>query len=654
MEILTPVWNILKVALGLGFVIFLHELGHFLLAKWNGVKVEKFSIGFGPTLVGFRRGETEYVLAAIPLGGFVKMLGESPDDEANKTTDPRAYPNKSVGARMAIISAGVIMNVLLGLACFVYAYGQGMEEVPAMIGIVKPGSPAYDAGIRPGDEIVAIDGRRDVNFGSMMLKVSLSGAGQKVDFEIARPGQTDTIPITIEPRREESEDVPRIGVAQEASLTLAKPPVGKPVGISPPPKPADLGLQSGDTLIALGPEGVAAETIDNAEALRAKLATHRSVPLVHLFERRVETAKGKSAKREEVKALFPANHVLDFGFRLTNEPISSIQANSPASKAGFQVGDRIIKVDGNSDFDPMRLPELCFDRAEQTMTFVVERPGSDSASTEVTIEVTPDRSPYGLVFFPSAPLGIPGLGLAYPIRTKIAAIDPGSPAEKAGLRVGDILGKITLNPVDKSVEAQLDPIPLSEKGLEWPHAMSLLQTEPVRDVELTINGSSKPVRLQPRLNPDWYNPWRGLQFRTSIRTLPPQSVQSSLRRGFDDTVDNILRIYAMLRSLAQKRVSPKLLGGPIMIASVAYSQADTGLTQLVHFLGILSINLAVLNFLPIPPLDGGQMVFLIGEKVRGRPLPDSAMIVGSWIGIGMLLCLMVYVMYQDIIRFFFS
>src|SRR5277367_939727 len=101
---------ILQVAVGLGFVIFIHELGHFLLAKWNGVKVEKFSIGFGPTLFGWTRGETEYVLALLPLGGFVKMLGEGPDEQ-EKSTDPRAYPNKSVSARMAIISAGVIMNL---------------------------------------------------------------------------------------------------------------------------------------------------------------------------------------------------------------------------------------------------------------------------------------------------------------------------------------------------------------------------------------------------------------------------------------------------------------------------------------------------------------------------------------------------------------
>src|SRR5262245_37453455 len=167
--------NIFKVALGLGFVIFIHELGHFLLAKWNGVKVEKFSIGFGPTIFGFRRGETEYVLAAIPLGGFVKMLGEGPEDEQNKSTNPRAYPNKSVGARMAIISAGVIMNVFLGLACFVYSYGNGMDIVPAKIGAVTAASPAYKAGLSAGDEIVSIDDRRDISYTTLQLKVSLSG-----------------------------------------------------------------------------------------------------------------------------------------------------------------------------------------------------------------------------------------------------------------------------------------------------------------------------------------------------------------------------------------------------------------------------------------------------------------------------------------------
>jgi regulator of sigma E protease len=106
----------------------------------------------------------------------------------------------------------------------------------------------------------------------------------------------------------------------------------------------------------------------------------------------------------------------------------------------------------------------------------------------------------------------------------------------------------------------------------------------------------------------------------------------------------------MFRSLAQQRVSPKVLGGPPAIAQMAYHSAASGWTDLIRFLGILSINLAVLNFLPIPPLDGGQMAFLLAEKIRGRPLPDSAVIVGSWMGLILVLTLMVFVIFQDVVR----
>lgn len=229
--------NIAKVALGLGFVIFLHELGHFLLAKWNGVKVEKFSIGFGPTLLGFKKGETEYVIAAIPLGGFVKMLGEGPEEEANKSSDPRAYPNKSVGARMAIISAGVIMNVILGMACFVYAYGQGMVKVAPRIGAVKAGSPAYIAGMRVGDEIVSMDGRDNLTFESITLKVHLSSQGQVIHFKLKRPGQDELVDLDIEPRRGVSAEVPGIGINPSRGMTLG---LLRPERIEPykaPPEP---------------------------------------------------------------------------------------------------------------------------------------------------------------------------------------------------------------------------------------------------------------------------------------------------------------------------------------------------------------------------------------------------------------------------------
>src|SRR3954451_4230525 len=109
LEMLEKAQAVLMVALGLGFVIFLHELGHFLLAKWNGVKVLKFSIGFGPALLKYQYGETLYAVRALPLGGSVHMLGEGMDENEEKPDDPRAYSNKPVGARMTIIAAGVIM-----------------------------------------------------------------------------------------------------------------------------------------------------------------------------------------------------------------------------------------------------------------------------------------------------------------------------------------------------------------------------------------------------------------------------------------------------------------------------------------------------------------------------------------------------------------
>src|SRR5262245_39438793 len=228
LETLSWFWYVFQVAIGLGFLIFIHELGHFLVAKWNGVKVEKFSIGFGPTLMGFKRGETEYVLAAVPLGGFVKMLGEGPDEEGTKSTDPRAYSNKSVGQRMAIISAGVIMNVILGLGCFVYAYGQGMDEMPPIIGTVEAASPAYEAGVKAGDEMVAVNGRGDISFTSMTLKIVLSGEGQSLRFDVKRPGHDGLIAMDIQPRREPGSDRPTIGVRPSSSLNvgLFDPPPG--------------------------------------------------------------------------------------------------------------------------------------------------------------------------------------------------------------------------------------------------------------------------------------------------------------------------------------------------------------------------------------------------------------------------------------------
>ena len=652
-----------QVAVGLGFVIFLHELGHFLLAKWNGVKVEKFSIGFGKTIFGFTRGETEYVLAVIPLGGFVKMLGESPDDENNKTTDPRAYPNKSVGARMAIISAGVIMNVFLGLACFVYAYGHGMDVKPALVGDVMVASPAYRAGMQPGDEIVAIDGRRDISFSTLQLKVALSGHGQVLRFSIERPGHQGLIEMNLEPRVEPKQDKPTIGIVPSDSLEVVGflPPAGMaspPTYARPEGKEAEATV---DTLVAAGPAGTPPTKLANVAEYHRLLAKYLDQPITHIIERRAVSSSEDGKVLEKFEVTMNPTRFVDFGFRLTAEPIRAIRHGSPADQAGFREGDRIIKVDGHDDFDPMRLPNLCFQSAGKPMTFEVERKLAGGEKKTETLKVTPDDTPPWSATYQiyDNGLDVPGIGFCLPIRPQITAIRPDSPAARAGLKPGQVINSITMTPMPipstnsekaKPKEPRPSTVELDDGGRDWVSTFAYLQKIPMKEISLVVNKASQPVKITLEPDSNWYDPQRGLVFNLLIKKLPPQPIASALRRGFDDTVENILSIYAMFRSLFTGRVSVNSLGGAITISRVSYYAAQMGSTYLIHFLGILSINLAVLNFLPIPPLDGGQMVFLLAEKVRGRPLPDSALIAGTYIGLLFVLLLMVFVTFQDIFR----
>ena len=658
----TLIWllNILKVVVGLGFVIFIHELGHFLLAKWNGVKVEKFSIGFGTTIFGFHRGETEYVIAAIPLGGFVKMLGEGPDEETSQTTDPRAYPNKSVGARMAIISAGVIMNVFLGLACFVYAYGHGMEVKPAKVGEVLAGSPAYKAGMLVGDEVMEINGRGDVSYITLVLKVSLSGRDQVLRFGVQRPGHDGLIAMDIQPVREANNDRPTIGILSGESLSggafLALP------GMEVAPVYPGLDRRKShpfvDTLVKAGPADGEITPLTTIEEYFQLLNRNRNRPIKHVLERRPASVGEDGPVSETVELTLPPVHFLDFGLRLAAEPISAIRAGSPAAAAGFRPGDRIVKVNGADDFDPMRLPNLCLDNAGKPMTFEIERAATGGERKTQSIVVTPDDTPpwmQGVIV--GDLLDIPGMGFCLSVSPRVLAVKPDSPAARAGLKAGDVINSMTLKPRKPSQKAgnsssspgRPQTFDFNNRATGWVSAFWLLQLQPW-EVELVVNKASEPVRIMPEPDPNWYYPLRGFGFLDLTRKLPPQPIASALRRGVDDTIETTLSIYAMLRSLFTGRVSFNSMGGLIPIATVAYSTARLGLTYLIHFLGILSINLAVLNFLPIPPLDGGQMVFLLAEKVRGRPLPATAVIAGTWLGMILVLLLIVIVNVKDIFQ----
>ena len=252
-SILTVCWYIVEILLGVGFVIFVHELGHFAVAKLCGVKCEKFYLGFdigGWKFCKFRWGETEYGIGILPLGGYVKMLGQednpaklkeeieraklqqaerpAPDqptaDGQQPTTDvdlaqaekalydPRSYLAKSVPKRMAIISAGVIMNVIFAFLMAAVAYAIGVEQLVCVVGKVFPGEAAWRADLRPGDRILEIDGKKIGRFDDIHKSIPFSDITQGVTMLIERPGEKKPLKFVVHPDRIKL--APSIGVIQ--------------------------------------------------------------------------------------------------------------------------------------------------------------------------------------------------------------------------------------------------------------------------------------------------------------------------------------------------------------------------------------------------------------------------------------------------------
>ena len=446
MGFLQPVFWVLIL---LGVMILIHELGHFWAALSVGIKVETFSLGFGPRLFGFRRGDTDYRVSAIPFGGYVRMLGEQagegkansdPADEASSgelagAIDPRSFGAKPRWQRAIVVIAGPLMNILLAVAIitgiYMHAFPKEISSVDPVISNVMAGSPAAEAGLKPGDKIVQLGGEKNPTWQDVMTQEALN-ANNPLQLVIDRKGQR--MNATVTPKMDPKEGIGYAGWMGDPDVQVA------------------------------------------------------------------EVIKG-----------------------------------SPAAAAGLQKGDLLISINGQS----------------------VETPGALPAT------------------------------------------------------------------VVKSGGKPLQVI-LMDKGR-------------IRKVSVTPEATNNPKL-----------PWRiGIAFglRGQFVKLPfGQAFVESVRFN----VKNAAMIFEALRSIVERRLSPKTLSGPIGIAKLSSEAAHEGALSYLFLMAVVSLNLAIFNLLPIPILDGGTLLMLLLEMIMQRELSLQVKETVFKLGFVFLMMLVVFVIYSDI------
>ena len=528
-----------------GVLIFVHELGHFVWAKLFGVRVLTFSLGFGPKIAGFRRGETEYVLAALPLGGYVRMHGEG---GAEPSEDGRSFHEQALWKRVVIVIAGPLMNLVFPLALYFVVSLGDTEMAPAVVGVVFPDRPA-DGHLLPGDRIVAVDGVEISTWYEMGQRVE-PNAGRPLDFTIERGGERQTVRITPTLSDEERpldlrRSVGRIGIAPNQPRAV----IG--VGSSSSPAAAS-GLRTFDRVIA-----AAGRPIARWSELQAVLDRNRGsmMPVTYLRAQPLPDALSGLASlavyEPHVATLTPesgpAPGTERSGIESSDLFVAEVRADGAEHAAGLRVGDRLVALDGR----PIRLWAQLRDElratAGQAHTLSWRRAGSEEMVERRFVPTCERRTDGGLA--------------AYAF------------------------------------------------GMEH----------------------DAPRLLEP-LVPN------------------PAPIRYALRESWAATRMMIEFTSVALVRLFQGRISPREVGGPLEVARVAATAARSGALDFLSLMAFLSINLGLLNLLPVPVLDGGQLLFCCIEAVQRRPVGQRVREVASLVGLATLVVVMILVFTNDVAR----
>jgi len=532
----------------------------------------------------------------------------------------------------------VIMNVIFAVLMASLAFGLGVREMTCSLSSVRTGGAAWRAGLRTGDQITSIGGRRDPIFNDLRHGVTVGSVKDGIEFTVHRPADGSTRTLLLKPDTDLG--APTIGVTSPFSLTLpadlSRGLAGAAANAAPP-------LLGGDRILAIDgrPVGSYAELLAELVARPDREVT--------LTVDRPEMAAGKpTGARSTLAITLPPQPRLTTGLAMTPLAIKAVQEGSPAATAGLEAGDRIVRVDGEAVGDPLTLDDRLRGLAGKAVELVIDRAG-----TERTVAVAPravswrDDETTGI----ASPVSVASLGVAIPVDALVAAVAPDSPAARAGIAVGERLVKAAFLTSEGTVDPE-QGITLSPGEPNWPVVTALLQQMPA-GTRLTVTvespaGDRRDVELTPAPSDVQFVADRGLVFEPVYEMVRAHSVVDAFGRGLRKTGEDLSMVYGFLGKLTKREISPRLLGGPIEIAKQAGRSASEGFGRLLLFLTMLSANLAVVNFLPIPVLDGGHMVFLLYELIRGKPPSETVVGVLSYVGLGLILSLMFFVFGLDL------
>ncbi len=695
--------DVLMVLLGFGTIIFVHELGHFVAARWAGIRVLAFAIGFGPAIVSYRKGmgfrkgstepeylatldrenalarlpnrgdlatastrtlaisPTEYRLNALPFGGYVKMLGQEDANPMAVSDAADSYQRCVPWKRLIVISAGVVMNIILAAMLFVIVFSIGRNVDPPIIGFVEPGRAAALAkpqapwshlgpGLRAGDIIERIENERPLSFDDLRLEAAMASPKASLTMQVKRDGVSEPILFDVHPLEN------RLTAMQDIGAT---PAFGNVVAIDLPDGP-----RKGDVLTHVsGRPAVSAHDLDhvvhnsNGYSLRATFRDVTGASKEYAVQPTPELMLGLVGDN---KTLHTVAHFAGLvGVMSVQNHDKSLDDHARAQ--GLEPGDIFARV-GSIEFPSIHQGILEVRKHKgKTLPIVVLRPSpaKDGTFVEFSNPVAKVKSDgrIGMAVSETADTlaliaaCIPQVGddLGQRIDCSAAALPltPGTiivAVDSIPVRTLRDVAKVVREQVtNKSASTVTLTIHRPANGLPSTQA-DLKANTPTESIPWTLTQQE----LQAIKDLGWDSNFPLGIFKPATETLRADNAWHALRMGIHETKRTMLQTYLTFARLVQGSIKVEHLKGPIGIAHLGTLIADRGVIWLLFFLALISVNLAVINFLPLPIVDGGQFLFILYEWIRGRPVPLSIQNAVTIAGLVMIGCMFLLVTYNDI------